>query len=166
MTRARFAVRLPPDYQDPFGLEAFREALRFQVQGSRRLRVVSVPRHSAGGYEVVVSFDGGVRMLWLVATELREAIAAFLPHASVEAPADMDFTRRGGPMLAEPPTAQNAEADRYVNTLVAAAGSQDPVPLGQPLTLDTDYKVLLSIGDNVRASLLNEVDARLPDRLL
>jgi hypothetical protein len=58
------------------------------------------------------------------------------------------------------------EPKRFVNTLIAVAGSDEPVPGDRPLTPDTAYELLIGIGMPRRGSLLRGDDAEFPDGLL
>jgi hypothetical protein len=69
----------------------------------------------------------------------------------------------------EPPATADGAASpaaRYVNTLVARSGAQEPVPADQPLAAAADYDVLVNIGRYAEGSLLSREDAHWPDDLL
>jgi hypothetical protein len=58
------------------------------------------------------------------------------------------------------------EAARLVNTLVAAAGTDTPIPTGRPLTVSGEYDLLLNIGRYAKGSLLAHKDAIWPEDML
>jgi len=55
---------------------------------------------------------------------------------------------------------------RYVNTLVARLGTEDPIASDRPLAAAAEYEVLVKIGHYIEGSLLSQRDANWPDELL
>jgi hypothetical protein len=167
MALARFAVRLTAQGREPVNLEEIRVWLRYRFRGNKLFQITAVPGRPGGEFGITVSFDGGERLLWLIHAELQQAVGEVIPGAALET-IDADFSRQSRPVLAwsPPATRESAPADRYVNTLIVQADTEDAVALDRPLALATDYTVLFSIGNHVESGLLRIDDALFPDGVL
>jgi hypothetical protein len=170
MAQARFIIRIPTENRVSFDLEEVRAWLRrrFDHGRSRRLfRISAIPVRSAREFSIVVEFNGGDRVLSIIIAELQEAVRDVIDGATL-AVAETDFSAHQRPVLAEPTVAADSgtATDRHVNTLVAQPGAEEAVPQGQPLALETDYVVRLSISEYINGNLLPEDSSLWPDGLL
>jgi len=166
MAEGRFVVHLPSQSYDYISLSDIKAWLRHRFRASNLFRIASFPNLPAGEFGIVVVFndDKSLMLLWLIAAELQEAVSKVVPGTSVELTSVKSSEDRRP--LWDRPTGESATADRYVNTPIVHAGTEEPAVIGQPLALATDYEVLLNIGDYLAGSLLSRDDASFPDGLL
>ncbi len=165
MAEARFVVHVTPHSYESIGLADAKAWLRDRFHGSNLFRIAGFPSRSGGEFEIAVIFNGdkSQMLLWLIAAELQEAVSKVLSGASVEL-ASVNSAEDRRPLW-DRPAGEGATADRYVNTPVVHAGTEEGA-IGQPLALAADYEVLLNIGDYRAGSLLSRDDASFPDGLL
>ena len=139
-----FAVRLPEGRDDL-------DVLRRRLKGAMRragVRVLEVPYRHPATLVVVVTTEDAARK-----DELREALGSAVPGATVTDDGARTYRH---PVRAHEP----GRPTRHVNAYVAAGGSTEPET--GPLVPDTDYAVLVHIGDHRRESLLPREESAFP----
>lgn len=186
MSRRSFTVQIDQPYLESFDIEKARQSLGACAAAFGDLTIETV-QNQATGFGLIVQYPA-IRSLHDVMAQIDWLLGRTVPGAELvggseslpegqpsvrmawtepHAVRDLNVTSSWPFQLLQIPDDQPAPPpERYVNTFVAASGSEEPVARVMALAADGRYDVLVNVGRYREDSLLPAGDARFPDELL